>query len=139
MEKYCEKRNINITKLVATPEIYFYELSRGTFTIIVNKRLEIISFPNCEDIIDTNLSTESGVDILECFIFYEALIDRLICNIGNIKLFYEHYDNVFRVVFATSYKDQISFKIDDIGRLHAAMDLFPCIFRPRRLSLTFVD
>ena len=140
MEEYCRTHEINLTKLDVCDNIYFYELSRKKLSIIVNKRFEIIAFPNCENIIQTNLSSEFGVDILECFIFYETLFERLIGESSGIELFYEKYSNyMIRVVLKASYKEQLVFEIHDIERLNLVLDLFPLVFYPRRLSLTFVD
>lgn len=135
MEEYCLKNDINLNMLVANNDIYFYELICGNMSIIINKRFQIIYIPSCDNIIDTNFVCESGVDIMDCFILYEAIKDRIINSMKDIQIIF----NGNMICIKLPQGEQIIIHIKDIDKLHEEMNLFPTIFYQRLSQLKFVD
>jgi hypothetical protein len=135
MEEYCLKNEINLNMLVTNNDIYFYELIRGNMTIIINKRFQIIYVPSCDNIIDTNFIRESGVDIMDCFILYEAIKDRIINSMKDIQIIF----NGCMICIKLQQDEQIIIHIKDIDKLHEEMNLFPMIFHQKLSQLKFVD
>ena len=132
MENYCLSHGIKISNYKNK-----YLCEYGVANTIVD--YNFIWSPN--NVVNFNINNDNHMDLFAYLYIKNEIYNRMREKHDDVHVKFIVEYNIFtidKIVFVI-YEDNITINIYDTERIHKIMDLYPSIFIPRDLHLSFID